>query len=154
KFPPPALDGPTTPLRLEAGLKVGCYFNMALPLPPSSGITTPSAGAFIDFYGKLSVMCVSLAAATIYAVGSVNLRLSADTKAGPGLDMRFTFAAEVMVGLPVVGNVSLTYGAGIEVHIDSNKIMIGALLFFKGRVELLEGVVTVTIYIEASGTVE
>ncbi len=102
KFPPAYMDGPTTPLRLEAGLKVGCYFNMALPMPPGSGITTPSAGAFIDFNAKLSVMCVSVAAATIYAIGSANLRISADSKAGPMLDMEFSFAAELMVGLPVI----------------------------------------------------
>jgi hypothetical protein len=154
KFPPARLDGPTTPLRLEAGLKVGAYFNMAIPIPPASGITTPSAGAFIEFYGKLSVMCVSVAAATIYAVGSVNLRLSADTKVKAAVDMKFTFAAELMVGLPVIANVSVTFGAGVEVHIDSNRILIGALIFFKGRAEILGGIITITIYIEASGKVE
>jgi hypothetical protein len=154
KFPPVRFDGPTTPLRLEAGLKVGCYFNMALPNPPASGITTPSAGAFIEFYGKLTVMCVSLAAATVYAVGTVNLRLSADTKAGPMLDMKFSFGAQLMVGLPVVGNVSVTYGVGVIIHIDNNNILVGALIYFRGRAELLAGIVTVTIYIEAAGMIE
>ena len=46
-----------------------------------------SAGAFIEFNGKLSVMCVSLAAATVYAVGQVTLRISADTIKGPALYM-------------------------------------------------------------------
>ncbi len=154
KFPPAYLDGPTTPLRLEAFLKVGCYFNMALPMPPGSGITTPSAGAFIDFGAKLSVMCVSVAAATIYAVGAANVRISADTKKGPILDMTFSFAAELRVGLPVIGNVSITFGAGVIIHLSNDEVIVGAMIFFKGRAEILGGIVTVTIYIEASGKVQ
>jgi hypothetical protein len=64
RFPPKYLDGPTTPLRLEANLKLGCYFNLALPAMTDGGLPTPSAGAFIEFGGRLEVMCVSLAAAT------------------------------------------------------------------------------------------
>ena len=153
KFPPAYLDGPTTPLRLEAGLKVGCYFNMPLPFPPGTGISAPSAGAFIEFYGKLSVMCVSVGVGTVYAIGKVNLRLSADTVKGPMLDMEFSFAAELMVGLPVIGNVSISFGAGVIIHISNDSILVGALIFFKGRAEILGGIVTVTIYIEASGKV-
>lgn len=154
RFPPPKLDSPTAPLRLEAGLKVGCYFNMAVPIPPTSGITTPSAGAFIEFAAKLSVMCLTVGAATIYAVGAANLRLSADSKRGPVLDMKFSFAVELMVGLPVIGNVSVTYGAGVIIQISNDKVAVGALIFFKGRAEILGGIVTVTIYIEASGKIE
>lgn len=152
KFPPAYLDGPTTPLRLEAGLKVGCYFNMPFPMP-GTGVSAPSAGAFIDFYGKLSVMCMSVGVGTIYAIGKVNLRLSADTARGPMLDMEFSFAAELLVGLPVIGNVSISFGAGVIIHISNDAILVGALIFFKGRAEILGGIVTVTIFIEASGKV-
>ena len=54
-------------------------------------------------------MCVSMSAATVYAVGQVNLDIAADTKIGPALRMKFGFGAQIVVGLPVVGNVSVLY---------------------------------------------
>jgi hypothetical protein len=153
RFPPKYLDGPTTPLRLEANLKLGCYFNLALPAMSGGGLPTPSAGAFIEFGGRLSVMCVSLAAATIYAVGSVNLRISADSVTKASLYMKFAFGVEIMVGLPVVGNVSVLYAVGIEVTINTTEVIVAAFLMFRGRAELIGGLVTVTILIEASGKV-
>jgi hypothetical protein len=154
KFPPISLDGPTTPLRLEASLKAGVYFNVAIPLPPTTGIPAPSAGAFVEFNGKLSVMCVSLAAATVYAVGQATVRISADTVTGPALYMKFGFGVELMVGLPVIGNVSVMYAVGVEMSLDTQQITIGAFLLFRGRAELIGGLVTVTIQIEAAGKVQ
>jgi len=153
RFPPKYLDGPTTPLRLEANLKLGCYFNLALPAMAGGGLPTPSAGAFIEFGGRLEVMCVSLAAATIYAVGSVNLRISADSVTKASLYMKYGFGVEIMVGLPVVGNVSVLYAVGVEITINTTEIIVGAFLMFRGRAELIGGLVTVTIMIEASGKV-
>jgi len=154
KFPSALMDGPTTPLRLEASLKAGVYFNVAIPLPPTNGIPAPSAGAFVEFYGKLSVMCVSLAAATVYAIGQATVRISADTVTGPALYMKFGFGVELMVGLPVIGNVSVTYAVGVEMSLDTQQITIGAFLLFRGRAELIGGLVTVTIQIEAAGKVQ
>jgi hypothetical protein len=154
KFPPISLDGPTTPLRLEASLKAGVYFNVAIPLPPTNGIPAPSAGAFVEFNGKLSVMCVSLAAATVYAVGQATVRISADTVTGPALYMKFGFGVELMVGLPVIGNVSVMYAVGVEMNLDTQQITIAAFLLFRGRAELIGGLVTVTIQIEAAGKVQ
>jgi hypothetical protein len=54
-------------------------------------------------------MCLSVAAATVYATGSVDLRTSADIKTGPALFMKFGFGAELVVGLPVVANVSVLF---------------------------------------------
>jgi hypothetical protein len=153
RFPPPLLDSPTAPLKLEAGLKLGAYFNAALQVTASPGQLLPTAGGYLGFYGKLSVMCVSLAAATIYAVGQVNLDIAADTKAGPSLRMKFGFGAQIVVGLPVVGNVSVLYMVGVEIYLDSTLIQVSAFMLFQGRAELLGGLVSVTITIEAKGTV-
>jgi len=154
KFPPPNLDTAAAPLRLEAGLKVGVYFNVAIPLPPTDGIPTPGAGAFVEFYGKLSVMCVSVGVGTIYAVGQVTVRISADTVKGPALYMKFGFGVEAVVALPVIGSVSVYFAVGVEMSLDSTQVTIAGFVLFKGRAEILGGIVTVTIQIEASGKVQ
>ncbi|MBS1730331.1 MAG: hypothetical protein JSS67_06080 [Bacteroidetes bacterium] len=152
QFPPAYLDGPTTPLRLKANMKLGVYFNMGMELPPA-GLPALSAGAFIEFGAELHVMCVSLAAATIYAVGQVNLKISADTIKGPGLYLKLGFGVELMVGIPVVGNVSVYYGVGIEMSLDTTQITVAAFITFKGRAEIFGGIVTIQILIEASGKI-
>ena len=152
KFPPGiAFDNPTNPLKLEAHMAVGVYFNEALSIPSAPSQLVPSAGAFLEFGGSLSVMCVSLAAATIYAVGSVDLRTSADIKTGPSLHMKFGFGAEIAVGLPVIGTVSVLYMVGIQIDLDTSQITIAAFLLFRGRAEILGGIITVQIQIEAQG---
>ena len=152
QFPPAYLDGPTTPLRLEANLKLGIYFNLAVPIPPD-GLPGLSAGGFIEFGAKLSVMCVSLAVATVYAVGQVTLRISGDTVKGPGLYMKMGFGIELMVGIPVVGNVSVYYAVGVEISLDTKDITVAAFILFRGRAELIGGLVTITIQIEAAGKI-
>ena len=152
QFPPAEADGPTTPLRLTAGLKVGAYFNETISITTDPSTLLPSAGAYFEFDGGMQVMCVSLAAATVYAVGQVAVKLSADIKTGPALYMKFGFGVELMVGLPVVGNVSVTYEVGIEMTLSSTEIKITAFLLFKGEADLLGGLVDITITIEASGT--
>ena len=154
KFPPGALyNNPTNPLKLEAHMAIGVYFNEALQVTGDASQLIPSAGAFL-IGGRLAVMCVSLAAATIYATGSVDLRMSADIKTGPKLHMEFGFGAEVVVGLPVVGDVSLLYMVGVEIDLDSTHIIIAGFLLFRGHAEILGGLVGVTIQIEAQGRVE
>ncbi|MBK8429351.1 MAG: hypothetical protein IPL27_26870 [Lewinellaceae bacterium] len=152
RFPPAGTGGAIAPLRLEASLKLGCYFNVGMPYP-EGGSPMPSGGAYLEFGGKLSVMCVSVAAATVYAVGSCVLRVSADTIRGPGLYMKIGFGVELVVGLPVIGNVSVYFAAGVEVSIDTRIIVVGAFILFRGRAELLAGLVTIQIQIEASGKV-
>ena len=100
KFPPPLLDSPNSPLKLEAGLRLGAYFNAALQVSSDPKDLLPSAGAFLGFYGRLSVMCVSLSVATVYAVGQVTLDIAADSRVGPTLHMKFGFGAQIVIGLP------------------------------------------------------
>ena len=153
QFPPgEAYNAPTNPFKIQARLALGAYFNESLSPTTDIKQLLPTAGAYLEFGGSLSVMCVSVAAATVYAIGSVDLRISGDTKAGPGLAMKFGFGAEIIVGLPVVGNVSITYMVGVDVSIDLTQITVSAFLLFKGRAELLAGLVCITIQIEARGT--
>jgi len=117
KFPPPLLDSPVAPLKLEASLKFGVYFNAALTTAALNDPKKllPTAGAFLDFYGRLSVMCVSVGGATVYAVGQCDLRIAGDTGVGPSLDMKFGFGAQIVVGLPVGGHVSVLIVVGVEI---------------------------------------
>ncbi len=153
KFPSGLVDGPV-PLRIEASLKAGVYFNVPIPLPPTNGIQAPSAGAYVEFFGKLSVMCASVGAGSIYAVGQATVRIGADTVTGPALYMKFGFGVEVVVALPVIGSVSVYFAVGVEISLDSTQITVAGFLLFKGRAEILGGIVTVTIMIEASGKVQ
>jgi hypothetical protein len=68
--------------------------------------------------------------------------------------MKFGFGAEIVVGLPVVGNVSVLYMISVEMHIDSAVIRVTAGMLFRGHAELLGGLVGITITIEAKGTIE
>jgi len=99
-------------------------------------------------------MCLSVGVGTIYAVGQVTVRISADTVIGPALYMKFGFGVEAVVALPVIGSVSVYFAVGVEMSLDSSQITIGAFVLFKGRAEILGGIVTVTIQIEASGKVQ
>jgi hypothetical protein len=155
RFPPEEnlYNNPTTPLKLEAGLELGVYFNAALKVTDDPTQLLPTAGAYIQFNGGLEVMCATVGGATIFAVGEVVLKVACDTKIGPSLLMRFGFGASIAVGLPVVGNVSVTYIVGCEMYADMTVISLTAYMLFKGRASLVGGLVSVTIYIEASGTI-
>jgi hypothetical protein len=155
RFPPGVLySSPTNPLKLEAHLAIGVYFNEAMSVPTSPGQLIPSAGAFLEFGGSLSVMCVSLALGTVYANGAVDLRMSGDIKTGPALYMKFGFGAEIVVGIPVVGSVSVLYMVGVEINLTTTELTVAGFLLFRGRAELIGGLVTVTILIEAKGAVK
>lgn len=155
RFPTPDFlyNDPNAPLKLEAGLKLGAYFNAALKITTDPSQLLPSAGGYLGFYGRLSVMCVSLSIATVYAVGQVNLDIAADTKLGPSLNMKFGFGAQIVVGLPVVANVSVLFMVGVEIFIATNQLTVSGFMLFQGQAELLGGIVGVTITIEAKGTV-
>ena len=155
RFPVPDFiyNDPNTPFKLEAGLKIGAYFNAALMVTSNANELLPTAGGTFGFYGRLSVMCVSLSAATIYAIGQVNLDIGADTKLGPTLRMKFGFGAQLVVGLPVVGNVSVLFVVGVEIFAASGIVEVTAFMLFEGHAEILGGLVSITIRIEARGTV-
>jgi hypothetical protein len=154
RFPIPdaVYNDPNTPFKLEAGLKIGAYFNAALKVTTDANELLPSAGGVLGFYGRLSVMCVSISAATIYAIGQADVDIAADTKLGPSLRMKFGFGAQIVVGLPVAGNVSVLFVVGAEVFIAEGIIKVSAFMLFEGHAEILGGIVAITIRIEAKGT--
>jgi hypothetical protein len=155
RFPPlkEAYESPQCPLRLEASLALGVYFNAAMKVTTDPTQLLPTAGGFIQFKGGLEVMCLTVGGATVYAIGAVELKIACDTKVGPNLTMKFGFGASLSVGLPVVGNVSVTFMVGCEIYASAEVISVTAFMMFKGHASLAGGLVSVTIYIEASGTV-
>jgi hypothetical protein len=68
--------------------------------------------------------------------------------------MKFGFGAQLVVGLPVVGNVSVLYMVGVEIYADSKTLSVSAFMMFQGHAELIGGLVSITITIEAKGTVK
>ena len=157
RFPPTnlAYNDPNTPLKLEASLGIGVYFNAALKVTTDPTQLLPTAGGYFNFHGSLQVMCVSVSVGTVYAVGSADLKLEADTSPKVAVTMKFGFGAQVTVGLPVVGNASVLFMVGVEIYADSGAVVrITAFMLFRGQVELLGGLVGVTITIEAKGSVE
>lgn len=154
RFPMPdaVYNDPNTPFKLEAGLKIGAYFNAALKVTTDANELLPSAGGVLGFYARLSVMCVSISAATVYAIGQADVDIAADTKIGPSLRMKFGFGAQIVVGLPVAGNVSILFVVGAEIFIAKGIVQVSAFLLFEGHAEILGGIVSITIRIEAKGT--
>ena len=155
KFPSPELLtlNPNPPLKLEAGLKVGFYFNQMLSIPTDLKQLVPAAGAYVDFYGRLQVQCFTLGVASVYGVGQVDLGIAADSKAGITLHMKFGFGAEIVVGLPVVANVAVLYMVEVEVSISASTLRVAGLVLFRGSAEICGGLVSVCIQIEAGGAV-
>ena len=96
----------------------------------------PACGAYVEFYGRLQVQCFTLAVASVYAVGQVNLGLAADSKAGITVYMKFGFGVELVVGLPVVANVSVLYMAEVKVSIAETKLHVAGLLLFRGSAKI------------------
>jgi hypothetical protein len=82
-----------------------------------------------------------------------NADIGADTKLGPTLRMKFGFGAQIVIGLPVAGNVSVLYVVGVEIFAASGLVEVSAFLLFEGHAEILAGLVSITIRIEAKGTV-
>lgn len=156
KFPfdPINYNSPTTPLKLDAYFKIGCYFNQPMKIPNTIDQIIPSAGAFLELGADLRVMCVSLAAATVYATGRAEVGLAADLKNPPTLYFKFGFGIELCVGLPVIGSVSVLYMVGVDMSLNTEVLIVGAFIYFRGRAEIFGGIVTVTIQIEAAGKIE
>lgn len=156
KFPSPeelAVD-PNPPLKLEAGLQVGFYFNEVISIPTGLNQVVPAAGAYVNFFGRVEVQCFTLAIASVYGVGQVNLGIAADTKAGKLLKMRFGFGAEIVVGLPVVLNVSVLYVVGVQIDLGETSLTVGASLMFRGSADICDGLISVCIQIEAAGSIQ
>jgi hypothetical protein len=155
KFPSPTqlTLHPNPPLKLEAGLKVGFYFNELVSIPSDLKQLVPGCGAYVEFYGRLQVQCFTLGVASVYAVGQVVLGIQADSKAGLYLYMKVGFGVEIVVGLPVVANVAVLYMAEVKVGMGTTSLDVGAFMLFRGSAEICGGLVAVCIQIEAGGSI-
>lgn len=155
RFPPTEqlYNSPQTPLKLEASMSLGVYFDAALKVTTDPKQLLPTAGAFLQFHGGLQVMCFSLGVGSIFAIGSVDVTIAADTKVGPSLGLKFGFGAQIVVGFPVIANVSVTFMVGVEMHADLSTISLAAILYFRGHADILGGIVSITITIEAKGII-
>ncbi|GEM_PF-1309962 len=156
KFPfdPINYNSPTTPLKMDAFFRLGMYFNQPIKIPNTINQIKPSVGVYLELGADIRVMCVSLAAATIYATGRAEVGLSGDLNSPPTLYFKFGFGVELSVGLPVIGSVAVLYMVGVDMKINSEILVVGAFIYFRGRVEIFGGIVTITISIEAAGKIE
>jgi hypothetical protein len=155
KFPPGELyNAPQTPFKLQAGLKVGAYFNMSVNLPNTASDLVPSAGAYLQLDGQVEVLALTLEIATIYAVGTATMVLACDIKSGPSLYFKFGVGAEIVVGLPVILNVSVIYVVGVDIKLDTKSLTIGAFIRFQGSCDILGGLIGINIMIEGGGQVK
>jgi len=156
KFPfdPINYNSPTTPLKMDAFFKMGVYFNQPIKIPETIDQIKPSVGAFLQLGADIRVMCVSLGAATIYAMGRAEVGLAADLNSPPTLHFKFGFGVELSVGLPVIGSVAVTYMVGIDMTLNTQELIVGAFIYFRGRAEIFGGIVTITIAIEAAGKIQ
>lgn len=155
RFPPTEqlYNSPQTPLKLEASLSLGVYFDAALKVTTDPKQLLPTAGAFIQFHGGLQVLCYSVGVGSIFAIGNVDVKVAADTKVGPSLALKFGFGAQIVVGFPVIANVSVTFMVGVEMSADMSTISLAAILYFRGHADILGGIVSITITIEAKGII-
>ncbi|MCC2591138.1 hypothetical protein [Chryseobacterium sp. MFBS3-17] len=155
KFPfdPVNYNSPTTPLKLDAFFRLGVYFNQPIKIPNTIDQIKPSVGAYLELGADLRVMCMSVAAATIYAVGRAEVGLAADLNTPPTLYFKFGFGVELAVGLPVIGSVAVMFMVGVDIKINNIDVIVGAFIYFRGRVEIFGGIVTITISIEAAGQI-
>ena len=119
---PPGLFNIHHPLRLEA--RLASAFNSTRRWRPALPVKTRLIGwkRFLEFGGRLSVMCLSVGRRRGVRNRRSGCSDAGDIKPGPSLFMRFGFGAEVVVGLPVMGSVSLLYMAGVEVGLYDDRI--------------------------------
>lgn len=158
KFPPdiepfdPQLKTP--PFILEISLRLGVYYNERFPIPGKAAPPAPSHGAFVELTGVVHVQLLTLAVAAAYAVGQVTLGAYMDVKSGElAFRVKMGFGVEIIVSIPVIGTVSVSYMMGMDFILpkDLASFTIGAFLQIRGRIELLGGIVSAELLIEATG---
>ncbi len=155
KFPPsPAFDEATIPFKVEAKMGVGVYFNEMINLTSDPKQFIPSVGAFFEFEGRAYIMVASIGVGSIYAIGGTSLKVYGDNKKGIGLSLSLDFGAQVTVSLPVIGHASVLFMVSTSLDINKDKIIISAMILFRGECEILGGLVAIMIQIEARGAYE
>jgi hypothetical protein len=164
----PQLPGVVNPpIKAEVELEVEGHYNM-LPFStssddPSTDLSTVatdmlSIGASLKLGGELDILCTTIGAAGLYAVGLVEFEFGIDSKEGKSFGFKVAVGAELAANWPVVGDVSVMLALGLEMEwkasSSSTSSGIYALMIFKGEAELLDGVIDICIHIEAKGGTE
>jgi hypothetical protein len=157
KFPSPVqlsqLPGPA-PLIVEAGLDVGVFFNLSLSTDPNNLIKA-GAGIMLGFEATIQVLMISLEVASAYGVGSARVDIFIELpEAKPTFKFTMGFGATVAVQLPVVGYVSVTRVISLGASIDSNGMEMTVGQMLRGVITVAGGLASVSIQVEASGTVK
>ena len=156
KFPPASCT--TTRARRSSWRptwRIGVYFNEAMAHPEiARGYLFPRR-ALPRVRRKPVGDVRQPAQATIYATGAVDLRTSGDIKTGPALHMKFGFGAEIVVrAAGRRDRHSSVHGRRGDHSDDTELITVAAFLLFRGRAEILGGIVTVTHHDRGEGNRE
>lgn len=156
KFPSPVqlsqLPGPA-PLIVEAGLNLGVFFNLSLSTDPNNLIKA-GAGIMLGFEATIQVLILSIEVASAYGVGSARVDIFIELPdAKPTFKFTMGFGATVAVQLPVVGYVSVTRVISLGASIDSNGMEMTVGQMLRGVITVAGGLASVSIQVEASGTV-
>jgi hypothetical protein len=155
KFPNPVqlaqLPGPA-PLIVEAGLDLGVFFNLSLSTDPAN-LVKPGAGVTLGFEATIQVLLLTIEVATAYGVGTAKFEIFIELpEAKPTFKFTMGFGATVAVQLPVVGYVSITRVISLGAAIDNGlEMTVGQML--RGVLTIAGGLASVSIQVEASGTV-
>jgi hypothetical protein len=156
KFPTPVqlsqLPGPA-PLIVEAGLNLGVFFNLSLSTDPNNLIKA-GAGITLGFEATIQVLMLSIEVASAYGVGSARVDIFIELPdAKPTFKFTMGFGATVAVQLPVVGYISVTRVISLGASIDSNGMQMTVGQMLRGVITVAGGLASVSIQVEASGTV-
>lgn len=155
---------PLPPIRVEAGFSVGAYYKMA-PFSYSTDDSEAdveaekkkmlSAGASLKLEGAIHILAYAISPKVgLYFVGSAELELGIDSQEGKSLGFKVGVGLELYTKIPVLGEVSVYMGIGMEFEFKDKGSGIFFLLVFKGEAELLGGVVVIGINLEAKGGTE
>jgi hypothetical protein len=80
-----------------------------------------------------------------------------DVKSGDlAFRVKMGYGVEIVVSIPVIGTVGVQYMMGMDFILpaDLSSFSIGAFLQIRGRIELLGGIVSAELMIEATGMVD
>jgi hypothetical protein len=151
KFPAPdeIFYNPATAFKMEFGMSLGVEFDNV----SNSSSLIPASSAYLQFSGNVYTMVLSVGLGTIYAVGGVGMRLTVRSDSGPSIGVELSYGAQIVVGLPVIFNVSLQFSFTLLFEISGDEIVLGAGMIFKGRAKILFGLISINIFIEAKGAV-
>jgi len=153
-------DVPTPPIKIELEIGLGVQYNM-LPFsfksddpsldPVTEGEKMLSVGGFIKFEGEIDILVLTIGAVGLYAFGLIELELGLDSVDGKFIEFKFAVGAQLATSWPVVGDVSVQLGIGMDFEWKDTGHGMYGLILFKGEAELLGGVIDITISIEAKG---